>query len=242
MRIPILMYHGVEPESSDYLTIGVEQFDRQIAHLAEAYSPVRLSEVIQRLSPSSRAARRATPLPDNPVLVSFDDAYRNNLEYAVPILRRHEVWAIFFVITSQIGGTNRWNHKARRILDHMNREELLQLHDAGFELGSHTVTHQRLSKLPTDEIESELRDSARTLAEVTGERPTAISYPYGDADERCRDICANHYDFGFGTVRDGVFDWREQATQIRRIYVGPNDSAVDLDRKIACYRNGVQHD
>lgn len=49
-------------------------------------------------------------------------------------------------------------------------------------LGAHTVTHRKLCRLSADEAQSEMRKSADWLADLTGQRPLAIAYPYGSRD------------------------------------------------------------
>jgi len=80
--------------------IGVEELERQVAFLSREYQPVRLSEIAAWL-------RRGHPLPERAVALTFDDGYRNNLQLAAPILRRHGVPATLFVITG-VMGTEQW--------------------------------------------------------------------------------------------------------------------------------------
>ena len=109
----------------------------------------------------------------------------------------------------------------------------------GFDVQSHALTHHRLSKLPDEEIEQELRESGCAIEQAIGIRPIAISYPYGDADSRCAQLAAKHYQLAFATNKQGCFDWTQDRFNLRRIYVSPQDAPADLDRKIARYREGL---
>ncbi|HYV45089.1 MAG TPA: polysaccharide deacetylase family protein [Myxococcaceae bacterium] len=80
--------------------IGVEELERQVAFLSREYQPVRLSEI-------AAALRHGLPLPERAVALTFDDGYRNNLQLAAPIFRRHGVPATLFVITGVVG-TEQW--------------------------------------------------------------------------------------------------------------------------------------
>ena len=226
--IPTLMYHSVAADSRDYLTVSTQVFESHVRHLADACTVVGIRDM---LNP------HFDRVPDRPVAITFDDSLRNALDQAVPILEAFAQPATFFVIAGTIGQTNAWDTKAYQILDHMTVEDLQYLARKGFEIGGHSVTHQRLTKLPLEHIEHEVRQSKEMLTRILDREPVAFAYPYGDADERCRQICARHYPLGFASVRQGVFDWREEPTNIRRIYVSPDDGVVELDRKIEAYRN-----
>ena len=79
----VLMYHKVSITGGDELTVNVAQLERQMAWLREqAWPLVTLVEI-------ARAADGLAPLPPRSVLVTFDDAYRDTLELALPVLKRH---------------------------------------------------------------------------------------------------------------------------------------------------------
>lgn len=233
--LPILMYHSVGLSSDNYLTVAQDQFRRQIAHLTEHYSVVKIGDVQRHLAGNG-------VLPPNPIVISFDDALRDNLETALPILEEYKASAIFFVIAAYVGKDNSWDHKAFKIVPHLTSEDLKHLISAGYEIGNHSLTHQRLPKLPDTQLEKEFTESHRCLTRLTGISPRAFAYPYGDADERCFQQCRKLYPFGFATVRQGNFDWTTEPQNIRRIYVAPTDQPADLDRKIGCYLQGIQHE
>lgn len=235
LMIPILMYHSVGLRSDDYLTVAQDQFCRQIAHLTENYKIVPIHTFTQHLTGRS-------VLPPNPIVISFDDALKDNVENALPILEEYKACAIFFVIAGYVGENNAWDHKAYKIVPHMTPEDLKCLILAGHEIGNHSLTHQRLTKLSKAQLEEEFSESHRRLEALTGIQPKAFSYPYGDADEHCIRQCRKLYQFGFASVRQGVFDWTAEPMNIRRIYVAPADQPEDLDRKIACYQRGIQHE
>lgn len=99
--ITVLTYHRVaRPEAAARLDEGVvdvgpEQLDRQLAFLRRWFDPIGLDDLLAFV-------RRGAALPSNPVLVTFDDGYRDNHDTALPILRRHGVRATFFVATEYV--------------------------------------------------------------------------------------------------------------------------------------------
>ena len=232
--IPTLMYHSVDLESTDYLTVSRKNFYDHIAYLKEHYNVTGIEEI---------AGNRADGKEISPetIVITFDDSLQNNIHYAVPVLEEFEVPAVFFVIAGYIGKDNSWDHKAYRIEKHMNEGELKSLVKSGFDIGNHSLTHQRLTKLSDKEVKREFVHSTAIIEEITGQKPSAFSYPYGDADERCLDLCRRHFTYGFATVRQGDFDWSLAGNNIRRIYVSPTDSPRDLEEKIGCYKRSIQH-
>jgi len=73
-------------------TVTTEEFERCLAFFAEHYAVVSLDDVRQALAGAA--------LPDNPLLISFDDGWRDNVEYALPILRKFGFPAVLFIATS----------------------------------------------------------------------------------------------------------------------------------------------
>src|SRR6185369_6522094 len=105
-RITVVLYHRVNDTSRDNLTVGIEQFDRQMALLRQYCHPLSIEEVI---------AHQTIPRTDKPlVCVTFDDGYLDNYLNAAPILLRNQVPAAFFVSTHIVGSLNRFPHDIRR--------------------------------------------------------------------------------------------------------------------------------
>ena len=117
-----------------------------------------------------RAARTA-------VVLTFDDGWRDNYEYAVPVLRSLDAPATFFVTTEHI------NHPLsdpRR----MNAQELKDLQHWGMTIGGHTRTHRALPGLSNAELESEVAGCRQDLKDVLGRSADWFAYPRGVFDRR----------------------------------------------------------
>jgi peptidoglycan/xylan/chitin deacetylase (PgdA/CDA1 family) len=102
-RLSVLIYHRVLPETDAFnnwdVTAG--EFDLQMDLLARHFSPLPLTEAVERLATGS--------LPARAVCVTFDDGYADNAEIALPILIKHKVPATFFVATGYLDGGRMWN-------------------------------------------------------------------------------------------------------------------------------------
>ena len=123
--VAILRYHSVSATSSGsytyvspHISIPPETFEAQMAFLAGRYRCLRLDEVVEALA-------GGRTLPNNAVVVTFDDGYRDNYENAYPILRRHGIPAMFYVATGCLeGGEPLWTAEIRRIVHEARRRHL----------------------------------------------------------------------------------------------------------------------
>lgn len=235
MIIPVLMYHSVEQQSDDYLTISCEKFNEQISYLSEYHKILTVRDVLDIIT-------RKESLPENPVIITFDDSLKNNILYAISILDKYSAKATFFTIASYIGKDTLWNHKADKILKHMSADEIKQLHLMGHEVGNHTLTHQRVTKLSDEQLIREFVESKAILTNLLGQEPVSLAYPYGGVNQRCADISRKYFKACFSTVTGGYFDWTKDMANIRRIYVSPNDGKRELQYKILCYLGERQHE
>jgi peptidoglycan/xylan/chitin deacetylase (PgdA/CDA1 family) len=222
-------------QSEDYLTIEQGLFFKHIEHLAANYSIIQIRDVLTFQT-------RYDNLPPNPIIISFDDSLKDNIEYALPILDQFKVSAIFFIIAGYLGKNNAWNHRAYRFSNHMNSDDLKNLIQAGYEIGSHSLTHQRLTKLSNEQLKKEFAESRQIITDIIGVSPDAFSYPYGGVDKRCSSLCGKYYKLGFSSSRQGYSDWTVDPMNIQRIYVSPDDQPKDLDQKIIHYWKTTRHE
>ena len=115
------------------------------------------------------------PLPRRPILVTFDDGYRDNYLNASPVIARLDMRATAYVITSRISNGDR---------SFLTWAQLRRLEQRGVEIGSHTVTHRSLTSLSTTQARAELLRSRRVLERRLGHRVPWLAYPIGAYDAR----------------------------------------------------------
>jgi peptidoglycan/xylan/chitin deacetylase (PgdA/CDA1 family) len=101
--------------------------------------------------------------------LTFDDGPSEWTAQVLHLLHEHDARATFFLIGQRV---RERPDDVRRIIA------------AGHEIGSHTMTHPRLTEIPDDEVREEIQDGARAVAEVVGERPHLFRAPGFHADER----------------------------------------------------------
>ena len=173
-RITVLLYHRVSDDVRDNLTVGIEQFERQMALLRERCRPLSIEQVL---------GHATIPASDKPlVAVTFDDGYLDNFEHAAPILARHGIPAAFFVSTGIVDTDGRFPHDLRRgnpPIPVMTWAQLRRMRDAGFTIGSHSVNHIDCAAEPEDKVRAELADSRDHIARELGSSELCFGYPYG---------------------------------------------------------------
>lgn len=182
---------------SDVLVLCLHALsDRWAAPLST--TPQRLEDLLTCLV--GKGYRGATfheaitaPPAEKTLAVTFDDGYRSVYELALPILDRLELPATAFIATDFVGadepmawpGIEHWldGPHASELLP-MGWEELGRLAASGWEIGSHTRSHPRLTELPAADLESELEGSRQVCEERLGRPCRTLAYPYGDVDAR----------------------------------------------------------
>ena len=201
--VPVLNYHQVEQKNGNPLTLWPDQFEAQMAYLAdEGYTTITIDEMMDALE-------HGTPLPEKPVIITFDDGYADNYEYAYPILKKYGFKATIFLIYDF---TNAYpNYLTWEQIDEMKQSGLIR-----FE--SHTMTHANLAELDSaDELRHEIADSHDLLSEKIGYDMHYIAYPGGRVNPEIEEITrAAGYRGGF-TVHYGLSTPAEGRYQMDRI-------------------------
>lgn len=173
-RYPVLLYHRVSDDVRDNLTVGIEQFDRQMEILTRFYDPVSLDDLLDNSLQLSESTR--------PVCVTFDDGYLDNYTNAVPILIKHNIPAAFFVSSGIVGTDQRFPHDQQRSekqIPNMCWDNVLEMHHRGFYIGSHTVTHIDCVAEDEEIVKRELEESFAEIRFRFNKNECVLAYPYG---------------------------------------------------------------
>src|SRR4051794_14752289 len=177
----VLCYHALSDRWPAALSTTPERFEEQLKFLLRrGYQPVTFTAAVRGV-----AAKRA-------FAVTFDDAYRSVIELARPIMDQLGVPGTVFAPTDWVGrdepmqwdGIDQWlGGPHEHELYCMDRAQLGELEEGGWEVGSHTCSHPRLTTVDDATLERELRASREAL----GPTCRSIAYPYGDVDARVID-------------------------------------------------------
>jgi len=246
-RLLVLCYHSVIPCKTDFKkwqvrnAVEVHEFRRQLEFLVKRYAPISEQDLYESLVEDE-------PLPNNAVLVTFDDGYWNNREFAMPELERYEVPALFFLATNYVGRDKLlWTQELDELVmtwpfekmpwpshettsvpksprqremlaqqlracckrlpvavtelfikelrarvphvendsavsclyEFMSWDDVRDLNNRGFGIGSHTATHPILSRANRERIQQEMVQSKFRIEQELNERCRWFAFPNG---------------------------------------------------------------
>jgi len=124
------------------------------------------------------------------LVLTFDDAYASVHRHAFAFLQRLGIPATVFVVGDYVGRLDTWDVNFANIcFPHMDWEQLLELKDAGWEIGSHTLSHRDLTRLSASEMERELLESKVLLESRLAKSVNIVSYPFGNTNSAVAAAC-----------------------------------------------------
>lgn len=164
--VPILLYHHVndDPQISRY-AVKIEAFKQQMEFLnSEGFTAITISELAHVL-------RDGGSLPVRPVVITFDDGNFNIYQNAFPIMQALGFHGVMYVVNNRLESEG-----------FLSANQLKELSAAGWEIGSHSMTHPDLSTC--DDLNFEIYQSRIQLQEAIGVPVLSFAYPYAKADSR----------------------------------------------------------
>ncbi len=219
LQVPILMYHYIStppPDADVYrqdLSVSPELFAAHLDAIVDnGYNAITLYELADYFADG-------TPLPPNPVIITFDDGYVDNYSNALPLLRERSIPATFFVLTDfmdeQRPGYLTWD---------MARE----MRDVGMKIESHGRNHVSLKNKDHDYLVWQALGSLETIEYELGVRPRFVSYPAGEYDQNTIDLFKSAGYWAGVTTVQGATQSSESKFELHRIRVRGTTTAQDL--------------
>lgn len=223
--VSILMYHQVgrfapmRAHRANYCDVG--RFAAQMALLA------RLGWRVLDLDQALAALRGEVPAQPRAVVLTFDDAYDNFAEQALPVLQRHGFPATVYAISGWLGQRMAWTAEepGRPVPRLMSGARLREVRAAGVTIGSHSATHAKLGEAPAEVQCRELVDSKAALEDLLGEPVRHLCYPFGS--------------FDLGAVRAAAAAGYASATTCLRGAATPRDHPLVLPRKAISFGDNL---
>lgn len=201
----VLGYHAVSEEWTSPLSVTPQALEAQMRFLvSRGYSGVTFTEAALENHPGRIVA------------VTFDDAYESVNRLARPILDRLGIPGTIYVPTRYMGSGKpmSWPGIEEYLggpneaeLMPMSWESLRAMAEAGWEIGSHTVSHPHLTSLDDSTLREELVESRQECSQRTGAPCQSIAFPYGDHDQRVIDASR---EAGYSAV--ATIPWRLEQT------------------------------
>lgn len=224
VRVPVLMYHYLSTPPSDAnayrtdLSVPPELFARHLDRIqAEGYTTISLYDLLAHLW-------QGAPLPEKPVVLTFDDGYRDNYTNAFPLLRERGMTATIFVVTDFMD-----EERPEYLTWDMAREMLA----GGISIESHGRNHISLKNRDQDYLVWQALGSLETIAFELGVRPRFVSYPAGEFDDETIAIFASaNYWAGFTTIQ-GATHGTDNLFRLHRVRVRNSTQPDELARLLA---------
>ena len=230
VRVPILMYHYIStpPDETDKVRVDLSvtpaNFEAQMKYLAtEGYHPITLAMLAENLI-------SGTKLPSKPIVLTFDDGYLDNYQYALPILKKYHFVGTFFIITG-------FADDARA--GYMNWDQIEELAIEGNEIGSHTINHLDLRSKSRATLNTEIVSSKLTIESRIGVTVKSFCYPAGKYDRNTLDVVrAADYLVAVATDTQGVIQSVDNIYELKRIRVRGTYSVTDFAYWLKYYMAG----
>ena len=170
-KLPILMYHSVSANScqSKGLTISAKNLEAQFKFLKDnGFTSLHFNDL--------QALKTPEDFPKKAVIITFDDVYVNQLEYAYPLLQKYGLKACFYIPFQYVGEVNEWDEGKEPI---MSVEQLKSLDSKTIELGLHSFEHKRYDLMTTQDIELDFEKCIAFQEEYKLNLSNILAYPYG---------------------------------------------------------------
>jgi peptidoglycan/xylan/chitin deacetylase (PgdA/CDA1 family) len=164
--VPILLYHhiGFSLQGDTVYYVSPDAFDQQLNLLYQwGYKTISVALLV-------KAIKEGAELPPKPILLTFDDGSETIYENALPIMQRYNFTGASYIVYYYVGLRN-----------YMNADQLRALYAAGWEIGSHSLSHKDLTTHPARQMD-EIIESRRRLESLLGIPVLSFAYPFGAYD------------------------------------------------------------
>ncbi len=171
-KVPVMMYHDILPEKEVFFDVTYKEFEEhlQLIH-SNGLNPISMDQLIAHL-------RTGLPLPEKPILLTFDDGYGGHYEFVYPLLKKYGYPAVFSIYTANIGQNTGRSHVTWEQLRQMAADPLIAI-------AAHSLTHPAdLRELPDDKLQKEVVESKQLLETELGIPIRYFTYPEGKYDQR----------------------------------------------------------
>ena len=161
--IPVINYHQVNPVENGPLTVPAKDFAAQMKYLHDnGYTTISPNDLHDFLV-------NKTPLPEKPILITFDDGYEDNYVYAYPVLKEYNMKATIFLVSDYMD----------RFDNYLTWPQVYEMSENNIYMGSHTLSHFELPPLPSTEMENQLVGGKLAVEWKTFKFCEYIAYPGG---------------------------------------------------------------
>lgn len=230
MNLPtVLLYHQVKDlsksEDSKALAVSPARFEQQMKFLYQHnYQNISLESMVEAVLDEKKT-------PSKSFAITFDDGYKDILEYAFPILKKYGFTATVFLVADKIGASSDWNSRnSSNSYPLLSEKEIKELQNQGIQFESHSYSHRFMDDLNEDEIILELNESKTRLEELTCAKIKFFSYPYFTKRAEIQQLVRS---CGYTAAFAASFDLPHSLFNLWRIECRGDDSMLDFFLKVS---------
>lgn len=194
--IPVLTYHKLGPRPSGVKLKGLYVSEKLFAQqLAELHETGFSTATISKMFPVKENVQKQ-------IAITFDDGFSNVLRHGLKPLAENKFHALQFLVADLLGKTNEWERRHGEASEPlMDAAQVREWLTAGHEIGSHSLTHPFLTRIPIMQAREEIFSSKRKLEDLFSRAIEHFCYPYGDWNESVCDLVAEAgYKTAFTTI------------------------------------------
>jgi peptidoglycan/xylan/chitin deacetylase (PgdA/CDA1 family) len=235
--IPVLMYHkipAIAPVSRHKIYVVAAHFENHLKTFKRlGFSTVTLSE----LALYRKGELSFSNFPKKPLLLTFDDGYRDNLEIASPLLKKYGYRAQLFLLADKEISSNVWdqtNEEPSHAI--ISGNERQNWKESAFEIGSHGFSHQRITEFKNETMAlAELVNSKAALEREFSTPVISYAFTYGTTSDSAAKLAQEAgYDYAFNTDTGGHL-LEEEPYSIFRVNIFPDESFWSLFKKTSSW-------
>ena len=222
-RVPILMYHHVQdaPPGSNALrrdlSVSPQNFEAQLRYLQqEGYQTVSLYDLVLHLTVGK-------PLPERPIILTFDDGYADAYSQAFPLLKHYGFTGTFFLTSAPIDAGNP---------AFLSWDNVREMNEAGMDMEVHSYDHSDLRSRGYQFLVYQTLGPKEAIEERTGSRCRFFAYPSGRYDDHVIDVLRSAHYWGAVAIEQGATHSSDGLFHLRRVRIPGNDALSDFVHKL----------
>ena len=206
--IPVLMYHMIGDVKDNDAVLSEAHFREQMKFLKDNdFHPITLQQLYDYMV-------NHKPVPVRPVVLTFDDGYKDTYTIVMPVMKEYGFKCTVFVPTydADQGVRLNWN-------------EIKEMQASGMDIASHGYHHNRLNEMNGNTLSDEISKSQQELQQQLGIKNEFFCYPYG-GDNPAAEAALKKAGIKLAfTMNSGWANYGENPYAVERIWIG---NAVEL--------------